>query len=301
MRKLIAAPLLAFALSAQATAPTNQPYTFDYFVHAESGPKPLLVFGTGKTTYIQLPDGVEVKQIIARKGGGDKVAEIFYSAPYIVVKEFHDSLKVVTNRGVFVAERTGAKTEVELAAERMESAKKEKEAAEAKAKEQAAEIAKLRNELKAKEEMAKAKEAEAEKAAHAAATYASVQAPVAQAKPNLAHIPSDKGGDSEASQEGQASSQRSVSEAAAPEPKQKANINNTAQTLNVIAGAPLSAIVGDFATSNNFTIAWNARERFPVANLKFEGQFESVVDEVARAFGLTAYMVGKTLMFVEAK
>jgi hypothetical protein len=189
MRKITAALLLSLALNAQASTENrsheNRPYTFDYFVHVDSGPKPTLIFGTGQTTYIQLPDGVEVQQVHVRKGKTQKTAEVFYSAPYTVVRELHDSLRVVTNKGSFTAERSGAKTEVELAAERAEIAQKERaqaeakakeqseaaakarelaetalkerETAEAKAKEQADEIAKLREELKAKQTLAEAK------------------------------------------------------------------------------------------------------------------------------------------------
>ncbi len=196
MRKITAALLLSLAMGAHASTENrtheNRPYTFDYFVHVDSGPKPTLIFGTGQTTYIQLPEGVEVQQIQVRKGKTLKIAEVFYSAPYTVVKELHDSLRVLTNKGSFTAERSGAKTEVELAAERAEIALKERaeaeskakeqaeaaikareaaakakeqaeialkerEAVEAKAKEQADEIAKLREELKAKQGLAEAK------------------------------------------------------------------------------------------------------------------------------------------------
>lgn len=192
MRKITAAILMSLALSAQASTEIssleNRPYTFDYFVHVDSGPKPTLIFGTGQTTYIQLPDGVEVQHVQVRKGKTQKNAEVFYSAPYTVVRELHDSLRVVTNKGSFTAERSGAKTEVEMAAERAEiaqkeraqaeakaieqaeaaakakelaeNARKDREAAEAKAKEQAEEIAKLREELNAKQALADAKKAQ---------------------------------------------------------------------------------------------------------------------------------------------
>lgn len=159
IRNLSAAVFLAAAAAAQA-APVSAPYTFDYFVHAASGPKPVLVFGTGKTTFIQLEEGVQVHQVVARKGNSEKAAEVLYSAPYTVVKEIHDSLKVSTNKGEFTVERNGAKTEVELAAERAEAARVERNAAEARAEEQAGEIAKLREELKKQKEAAlKAEEA----------------------------------------------------------------------------------------------------------------------------------------------
>lgn len=158
-RYLSAALFLAVSVSAQA-APVSAPYTFDYFVHTAAGPKPVLVFGTGKTTFIQLDEGVEVQRVVARKGAAEKVAEVVYSAPYTVVNEIHDSLKVSTNKGEFTVERTGAKTEVELAAER----------AEARAKEQAAEIAKLREEIEKQKEAAhKADEAAKVAAAQTAA------------------------------------------------------------------------------------------------------------------------------------
>jgi len=297
MRKTTAALLLlSFSVAAQAS-PVSQPYTFDYFVHAESGPKPALIFGTGQTTFIQMPDGVEVNYILARKNGTEKRAEIFYSAPYTVVKEFHDSLKVVTNKGVFTAERSGAKTEVELAAERAEAALKEREAAEAKAQEQAKEIAKLRDELKSKQEAEKLAKEKAEKLA--AAKKEAMTKSSASFTAQAGGAPNPAGTLTEETPVSNQVAQSADMTAAAPQ--QAAPRAPKVKTINLIAGAPLSAIVAEFASSNNFTTAWNARERYPVANLRFEGQFESVIDELAQAFGLTAYMVGKTLMFVEAK
>ncbi len=297
MRKTTAALLLlSFSVAAQAS-PVSQPYTFDYFVHAESGPKPALIFGTGQTTFIQLPDGVEVNSTLVPNGGTEKRAEIFYSAPHTVVKEFHDSLKVVTNKGVFTAERSGAKTEVELAAERAEAALKEREAAEAKAQEQAKEIAKLRDELKAKQEVERLAKEKAEKLAAAEKEAQSKASATFTAQAGRAPNPG-----ATTTGEPPASKQASLSaDMTAAAPQQAAPMVPKVRTINLIAGAPLSAIVAEFASSNNFTTAWNARERYPVANIKFEGQFESVIDDLAQAFGLTAYMVGKTLMFVEAK
>ena len=193
IRKLSAALLLAAAVAAQA-APVSAPYTFDYFVHATSGPKPVLVFGTGKTTFIQLEEGVQVQQVVARKGNSEKFAEVVYSAPYTVVKEIHDSLKVSTNKGEFTVERTGAKTEVELAAERAEAARAERNAAEARAKEQAAEISRLREEIKKQKDVVlKAEEAKKAAAAQqltqdskkvAGGAAAAVQPPAAQLAEN---------------------------------------------------------------------------------------------------------------------
>lgn len=308
MRKLTAGLLLSFALTAQA-APVSKPYTFDYFVHVESGPKPVLIFGTGQTTFIQLPDGVEVKQIVTRKGTKEKNAEVFYSDPYTVVKEFHDSLKVVTNMGVFTAERDGAKTEVELAAERAEvalrereaveaktkeqaeAALKEREAAEAKAKEQADEIARLREEL-AKKDSAKTARAGLGGTA-AVPVIAAITTPHLPAKPlpKTANI-----------QEGQPLVV-ALAEREAPVPSAIPDVGaatNDSADSNIMSifirnGEGLRAALAREASKIGVQLSWSLREdRIASRDMTFAGARDEVLNDILVAFRLPGYLVEST-------
>lgn len=296
----LAALLLSFAMPLQAATETqtqeNRPYTFDYFVHVDSGPKPTLIFGTGQTTYIQLPDGVEVQQVTVRKGNTVKVAEVFYSTPYTVIKELHDSLKVVTNKGTFIAERSGAKTEVELAAERAERALKERAEAEAKAREasakakeqaelalkeraeaeakaqeQAAEITKLREELKAKQEVAVAV------SSNAAAASATGNSAATAAAPSASPVVVALAGTANAS--------------TAPAKAQHLDLVE----VQIRNGEGLRAALARESTKLGVKLSWSLKEdRLASRDMVFNGSRDEVLNDILVAFRLPGYLVQNT-------
>jgi len=300
MRKITAALLLSLALSAQASTENrsleNQPYTFDYFVHVDSGPKPTLIFGTGQTTYIQLPDGVEVQHVQVRKGKTQKTAEVFYSAPYTVVRELHDSLRVVTNKGSFTAERSGAKTEVELAAERAEVAQKEREQAEAKAKEQAeaaakakelAEVARKERELaesKAKEQADEiAKLREELKAKQVAAEAKKQQAGEIAAAPGLgSDMPGAKI---------ERTNIAAVNEMPMPVATQAQSIQ-----VNIRNGEGIRAALARESDKLGIRLSWSLKEdRIASRDMLFTGSSrDEVLNDILVAFRLSGYLVQST-------
>lgn len=303
MRTITAALLLSLAMPLQAATESrmqeNRPYTFDYFVHVDSGPKPTLIFGTGQTTYIQLPDGVEVQQVTVRKGNTVKAAEVFYSTPYTVIKELHDSLNVVTNKGSFIAERSGAKTEVELAAERAERAMKERAEAEAKAREEreAASKAKEQAELALKERAeaeAKAKEQEAElvklreelKTKQAAGIAATASTGLANAGGNGAQVataaaPGAGGGAVEVMPDAAAQS--------AP-----ATPVDTVE-VQIRSGEGLRAALARESEKLGVKLSWSLKEdRLASRDMVFNGSRDEVLNDILVAFRLPGYLVQNT-------
>lgn len=303
MRTITAALLLSLAMPLQAATESqtheNRPYTFDYFVHVDSGPKPSLIFGTGQTTYIQLPEGVEVQQVTVRKGNTVKAAEVFYSTPYTVIKELHDSLKVVTNKGTFTAERSGAKTEVELAAERAERALKERAEAEAKAREdrEAAARAKEQAELALKERAeaeAKAKEQEAElaklreelKAKQAAAVATAAPSGVSNAAGNGAQVAT-------AAATGASSGVVEVMPEAAAQSAPGTAVDTV--EVQIRNGEGLRAALARESGKLGVKLSWSLKEdRLASRDMVFTGSRDEVLNEILVAFRLPGYLVQNT-------
>jgi hypothetical protein len=257
MRLLPVALLWALTMTTQA-APVSQPYTFDYFVHAESGPKPTLVFGTGQTTYIQVQDGVVIQKILVRRGNSVKNAEIFYSPPYVVVKEFHDSLEVTTNKGVFKAERNGPKTEVELAADRADAALKKRLDAEAKARQQA--------------------------------NTSAIKSNGTANQPSSLSSPDGVNASTPASTSGSAPSTASAFTVTAPLSAPDESI-----TISIRNGEGVRSLLSRESAKLNLKLAWSLKEdRIASRNMTFVGARDEVLNDILVTFQLPGYLVEGT-------
>lgn len=314
MRKTTAALLFCLAFNAQAAtegqSTENRPYTFDYFVHVNSGPKPSLIFGTGQTTYIQLPEGVEAQQILVRRGKTQKNAEIFYSAPYTVVKELHDSLTVVTNKGTFTAERSGAKTEVELAAERAESAIKERQAAEAKLKEGEIAAAKAKE---LAEEARKAREAAQEQAEAALKERTAAEEKAKEQEAELAKLRDELKAqqaiaDAKVAQPAAASMGKAqvvlanqiqpamIEEPSAAAPAATAAPVMSAYEIQIRNGEGLRAALARESEKLGVKLSWSLKEdRVASRDMLFAGMSrDEVLNDILVAFRLPGYLVQTT-------